>query len=125
MGNPGLAGLAAGIAIFAGGGSASAAALAQEPNPAIHVLTGHIADACSQQPVQGATVTLQSYPIPIVTDATGVFDFGPMPPATYLLSVSAPGYGPVGDGSGGPIVAIVNPGTVRLDLTIALLPHPC
>jgi choice-of-anchor B domain-containing protein len=52
---------------------------------------GLVKDGRSQQPISGATLTLQGNNVPVTTNAQGAYGIGYMP-GTYRLTISKPGY---------------------------------
>ncbi|MDD2856341.1 MAG: DUF1566 domain-containing protein, partial [Desulfuromonadaceae bacterium] len=58
---------------------------------AYSTIFGTITDQSTNLPVSGATVTLNTGTA-ITTDASGFYDFGPLVPATYSITVTKTGY---------------------------------
>ena len=53
---------------------------------------GTVTDQVLQQPLEGATVTINPLGRSVVTDAAGVFRFSNIPVGSYRISISYTGY---------------------------------
>jgi hypothetical protein len=73
--------------------AAARPALAQQPAPAVGPpVVGTVMDSGTGRPLAYAMIQVEGRPLPTLTDSTGVFRVGGLPPGVYNLTASQLGY---------------------------------